>query len=210
MTTTKQRKEALDQVKMYQSNDWELKEETPEYFLLKKNTLSKSTSMTRIVLIGAPGSGKSTVGMALAAHLQWPFVDTDSLIELKESKKITDLFVDNGEEYFRKVEFETLEEVLQEASAVISLGGGAPISQSAQDALVSSKSTIVFLDVALATAAPRVGFNRDRPLLLGNPRAQWQALSDERRPIYEKLATQSIKVDDMTVDEIIAIIESNL
>jgi shikimate kinase len=166
--------------------------------------------MTRIVLIGAPGSGKSTVGMALAAHLQWPFVDTDSLIELKESKKIIDLFVENGEEYFRKVEFETLKEVLQETSAVISLGGGAPISQPAQYALVSSNSTIVFLDVALATAAPRVGFNRDRPLLLGNPRAQWQALSDQRRPIYEKLATQSIKVDDMTVDEIIAIIESNL
>jgi shikimate kinase len=166
--------------------------------------------MTRIVLIGAPGCGKSTVGMALAAHLQWPFVDTDSLIELKESKKITDLFVENGEEYFRKVEFETLKEVLQETSAVISLGGGAPISHPAQDALVSSNSTIVFLDVSLATAAPRVGFNRDRPLLLGNPRAQWQALSDQRRPIYEKLATQSIKVDDMTVDEIIAIIESNL
>ena len=166
--------------------------------------------MTRIVLIGAPGSGKSTVGVALAAHLQWPFVDTDALIELKESKKITDLFVDNGEEYFRHVEFETLKEVLEETSAVISLGGGAPISQPAQDALVASDSTIVFLDVALATAAPRVGFNRDRPLLLGNPRAQWQALSDQRRPIYEKLATQSIKVDDMTVNEIIAIIESNL
>jgi len=164
--------------------------------------------MTRIVLIGAPGSGKSTVGMALATHLQWPFVDTDALIELKESKKITDLFVDNGEEYFRAVEFETLQEVLQEPSAVISLGGGAPISQGAQAALLSSDSIIVFLDVSLATAAPRVGFNRDRPLLLGNPRAQWQALSDQRRPIYEKVATQSIKVDDMTVDEIIAIIES--
>ena len=166
--------------------------------------------MTRIVLIGAPGSGKSTVGVALAAQLQWPFVDTDALIELKESRKITDLFVDHGEEYFRSVEFETLKEVLQETSAVISLGGGAPISQPAQDAISSSNSTIVFLDVSLATAAPRVGFNRDRPLLLGNPRAQWQALSDQRRPIYEKLATQSIKVDDMTVDEIIAIIESNL
>ena len=166
--------------------------------------------MTRIVLIGAPGSGKSTVGMALATHLQWPFVDTDALIELKESKKITDLFVDNGEEYFRAVEFETLQEVLQEPSAVISLGGGAPISQGAQAALLSSDSVIVFLDVSLATAAPRVGFNRDRPLLLGNPRAQWQALSDQRRPIYERVATQSIKVDDMTVDEIIAIIESML
>ena len=166
--------------------------------------------MTRIVLIGAPGSGKSTVGVALAAHLQWPFIDTDALIEMKESKKITDLFVDNGEDYFRNVEFETLKEVLQETLAVISLGGGAPISQPAQDALVTSDSTIVFLDVSLATAAPRVGFNRDRPLLLGNPRAQWQALSDQRRPIYEQLATLSIKVDDMTVDEIIAIIESSL
>jgi shikimate kinase len=166
--------------------------------------------MTRIVLIGAPGSGKSTVGVALAAHLQWPFVDTDSLIELKESKKITDLFVENGEEYFRSVEFLALQEVLEEESAVISLGGGAPISDRAQDVLQSSNSFIVFLDVSLATAAPRVGFNRDRPLLLGNPRAQWQALSDQRRPIYEKLATQSIKVDDMTVDEIIAVIESSL
>ena len=166
--------------------------------------------MSRIVLIGAPGSGKSTVGVALAAHLQWPFVDTDALIELKESKKITDLFVDNGEEYFRSVEFSVLQEVLQEESAVISLGGGAPISESAQEVLQSSKSMIVFLDVSLSTAAPRVGFNRDRPLLLGNPRAQWQALSDQRRPIYEKLATQSIKVDDMSVDEIIAIIESSL
>ena len=166
--------------------------------------------MTRIVLIGAPGSGKSTVGVALAAHLQWPFVDTDALIELKESKKITDLFVENGEEYFRSVEFAALQEVLREESAVISLGGGAPISDSAQAVLQSSNSVIVFLDVSLATAAPRVGFNRDRPLLLGNPRAQWQALSEQRRPIYEKLATQSIKVDDMTVDEIIAIIESSL
>ena len=166
--------------------------------------------MTRIVLIGAPGSGKSTVGIALAAHLQWPFVDTDALIELKESKAITDLFVENGEEYFRSVEFSVLQEVLQEESAVISLGGGAPISESAQEVLHSSKSMIVFLDVSLSTAAPRVGFNRDRPLLLGNPRAQWQALSDQRRPIYEKLATQSIKVDDMSVDEIIAIIESSL
>jgi shikimate kinase len=166
--------------------------------------------MSRIVLIGAPGSGKSTIGSALAAHLQWPFVDTDALIELKESKKITDLFVENGEGYFRAVEFETLQEVLKEESAVISLGGGAPISERAQDALASSDSIIVFLDVSLATAAPRVGFNRDRPLLLGNPRAQWQSLSDQRRPIYEKLATQSIKVDDMTVDEIISIIESEL
>jgi shikimate kinase len=66
------------------------------------------------------------------------------------------------------------------------------------------------LDVSLATAAPRVGFNRDRPLLLGNPRAQWQALSDKRRPIYEALADVSIKVDDMSVEAITSEIEKSL
>lgn len=166
--------------------------------------------MTRIVLIGAPGSGKSRVGFALASKLKIPFVDTDALIEKKLAKKISDIFVEDGEEYFREAEFETMKESLKSETAVISLGGGSPISQRAQECLTASKSIVVFLDVSLATAAPRVGFNRDRPLLLGNPRAQWQALSDQRRPIYEKLATQSIKVDGMSVDEIVAIIESNI
>jgi shikimate kinase len=62
---------------------------------------------------------------------------------------------------------------------------------------------VVFLDISLAAAAPRVGFNRDRPLLLGNPRAQWQSLNEARRPIYQKLASLSIKVDDMSVDQIV-------
>lgn len=166
--------------------------------------------MTRIVLIGAPGSGKSTVGKALATRVKKGFIDTDSLIESKQSRKITDIFVDEGEDYFRAVEFEVLEEVLQKDDCVISLGGGAPISDRAQSLLRQSDSIIVFLDVSLATAAPRVGFNRDRPLLLGNPRAQWQALSDLRRPIYEDLAEHAIKVDHMSVEEVVSRIEALL
>jgi shikimate kinase len=163
--------------------------------------------MARIVLIGAPGSGKSTVGKALANSLQLSFVDTDVLIEVNSGKKIADIFVEEGEDVFRALEFQTLQTVLDEENSVISLGGGAPISTRAQEAIRQSHSTVIFLDVSLATAAPRVGFNRDRPLLLGNPRAQWQALSDIRRPIYEDLATHSIKVDDMTVDQITAKIQ---
>jgi shikimate kinase len=88
------------------------------------------------------------------------------------------------------------------------LGGGAPISEQAQTLITDSQSLVIFLDVSLATAAPRVGFNRDRPLLLGNPRAQWQALSDRRRPVYERLADVVIKVDEMDVDAIVtAIVE---
>lgn len=166
--------------------------------------------MKRVVLIGAPGSGKSTVGAALAKVLALDFIDTDKLIEEREGKAITDIFVVDGEPHFRAVELETLKHVLTLNDVVISLGGGAPISDQAQQLINSSESTVIFLDVSLATAAPRVGFNRDRPLLLGNPRAQWQALSDKRRPIYEALADVSIKVDDMSVEAITSEIEKSL
>jgi shikimate kinase len=166
--------------------------------------------MKRVVLIGAPGSGKSTVGAALAKELALDFIDTDQLIEEREGKAITDIFVVDGEPHFRAVELETLKHVLTLNDVVISLGGGAPISDQAQQLINSSESTVIFLDVSLATAAPRVGFNRDRPLLLGNPRAQWQALSDKRRPIYEALADVSIKVDDMSVEAITSEIEKSL
>jgi shikimate kinase len=166
--------------------------------------------MSRILLIGPPGAGKSTVGQALANKLAIGFIDTDQMIENETGNTITDIFVVDGEPHFRALELQTLRNVLTLESGVISLGGGAPISQDAQEAIEQSNSHTVFLDVSLATAAPRVGFNRDRPLLLGNPRAQWQALSDNRRPIYEKLADDAIKVDDMNVDQIVAQIVKNL
>jgi shikimate kinase len=166
--------------------------------------------MNRILLIGPPGAGKSTVGQALASKLAIDFIDTDQVIENETGKTITDIFVVDGEPHFRALELQTLKNVLTLESGVISLGGGAPISQDAQKAIEQSNSHTVFLDVSLATAAPRVGFNRDRPLLLGNPRAQWQALSDNRRPIYELLADDAIKVDDMKVDQIVAEIVKNL
>ena len=166
--------------------------------------------MSRIVLIGPPGAGKSTVGAALAESLSLKFVDTDQLIQDKCGKSITDIFVVDGEPAFRALELEALHEVLHLDNVVIGLGGGAPISQEAQQAITNSQSQVIFLDVSLSTAAPRVGFNRDRPLLLGNPRAQWQALSDQRRPIYELLATTVIKVDDLDVETVVAEVVKSL
>ncbi len=162
--------------------------------------------MSRLVLIGAPGAGKSTVGKALSEKLNREFLDTDALIQDSTGKTITDIFVVDGEEVFRAIELEVLADVLKSENTVISLGGGAPISEQAQTLISDSQSLVIFLDVSLATAAPRVGFNRDRPLLLGNPRAQWQALSDMRRPVYERLADVVIKVDEMDVDAIVTAI----
>jgi len=162
--------------------------------------------MPQVVLIGAPGSGKTSVGRALAKTLSATFMDSDHLVEAKTGKKISEIFIEQGEAIFRELEFEALSGALSEPTSVLSLGGGAPISERAQTALVASGTLIVFLDVSLSVAAPRVGFNRDRPLLLGNPRAQWQALYEVRRPIYEKLASVIIKVDGLKVSEIVTAI----
>jgi shikimate kinase len=160
--------------------------------------------MKSIVLIGPPGSGKSTVGRALSRRLKRSFFDTDSMIEEKSQKKIGEIFIDEGEDAFRNLEYIVLQEVLQLPNCVVSLGGGAPIKEQSQALITSSNVFVVFLDISLASAAPRVGFNRDRPLLLGNPRAQWQALNEIRRPIYQSLASMSIKVDDMSIEDIVS------
>ncbi len=152
----------------------------------------------RVILIGPPGAGKSSVGKSLARLLQEEFVDTDVVIAARENKSISEIFVDQGEPYFRKVEEEVLLDVLKNHKGVLSLGGGAPLSTPAQSAIKESGSTVIFLDVSLAAAAPRVGFNRDRPLLLGNPRAQWQELMNTRRPIYESLAQHQVVTDKLS------------
>ena len=166
--------------------------------------------MPHLILIGPPGCGKSTVGAALAQKLTIDFIDTDVAIESSYGHKISDIFVDKGEEFFRDLEFNVLRQSLMIENCVLSLGGGAPIAQRAQDLLKSANAPIFFLDVSLAVAAPRVGFNRDRPLLLGNPRAQWQSLAETRRPIYESLASFVIKVDAMSVEEVVDAIVSKL
>jgi shikimate kinase len=158
----------------------------------------------QIILIGPPGAGKSTIGHSLAKKMKVKFADTDALIEAKLDKKISDIFVDLGEPVFRTEELIVLAEVLQSDNGVVSLGGGAPISPQAQELLRSSGAIVIFLDISLGKAAARVGFNRDRPLLLGNPRAQWNELMNSRRPIYESLATAVVPVDDRSVNEICA------
>lgn len=155
-----------------------------------------------IVLIGPPGAGKTSVGKAVAKATSSSFSDTDNLIEMEIGKSIAEIFVDDGEEFFRAVEERICLEALRNGDGVLSLGGGAPLSINVQNELQESDVHVVFLDVSLAVAAPRIGFNRDRPLLLNNPRQQWQILMDKRRPVYERLATTIIEVDQSSVSSL--------
>jgi len=157
----------------------------------------------RFVLIGPPGAGKSSVGRYLARAIKVDFADTDHLIEIEQGKPISQLFIDDGEPFFREVEERICKQALQDFGGVLSLGGGSILSPNVAEAISNCGSDVIFLDVTLAVAAPRIGFNRDRPLLLGNPRQQWQKLMDDRRPIYESLATVHITTGDRSVSEVV-------
>ncbi len=158
----------------------------------------------RIILIGPMGSGKTTVGQRLAADLSLSFRDTDQMIESQSGRLISDIFIEDGEEDFRALEKIILRTGLLEDETVLSLGGGACLSMDAQSALRASGAFIVYLKISLSQVSSRVGFNQGRPLLMGNPRAQWQALMNDRAPIYEGIASYICDVDGKSVDELVS------
>ena len=166
-----------------------------------------------IVLIGPPGSGKSSVGKALSRKLSRPWIDTDTEVEFRAGKKISEIFLEDGEATFRALERDVVDQVMGSEAAIVSLGGGSVLNESSQKRITTAKE-VVFLDVSISNAAPRVGFNKDRPLLAINPRQQWLQLMEKRRPIYESLATITVSTDnkkpDQVADEIIEAIEQRV
>ena len=150
------------------------------------------------------GSGKTTIGQLLATNLNLTFRDTDQVIESETGKTVSEIFLDEGEDRFRALEKAVLRKELLTDETILALGGGAPISIDAQSALRAIASPVIYFDISLASVAPRIGFNRDRPLLLHNPRGQWETLMQERRPIYESIADIVIDVNAKSEEAIVA------
>lgn len=159
-----------------------------------------------VVLVGPPGAGKSTVGRMLAARSGLPFRDTDTDVETAQGRSIAELFVDEGEAYFRDLERAAVAAALREHSGVLAVGGGAVLDEGTRTELQGCR--VVFLDVGLSEATRRVGLSGARPLLLGNVRGRLKALLDARRPLYAQVATLTVSTDDKTpeqvVDELVA------
>jgi shikimate kinase len=155
----------------------------------------------KVVLVGPPGSGKTTVGDLLAARLGISFDDTDRQIEAAAGTTISDIFIESGEDVFRKLEREAVATSLCESNGVLALGGGAILDDATRQLL--HDHFVVYLDIELADATKRVGMNRDRPLLLGNPRAQLHALMNARRPLYEEVATHTISTSGQEPSQVV-------
>lgn len=154
----------------------------------------------RAVLIGMPGSGKTTVGMLLAERLGTSFVDADLAIEQRTGLAITDIFDTRGEQGFREIERDVTLDLLT-GDGVVSLGGGAVTIPEVREALCDHQT--VWLDVSVVHATRRVGMNRLRPLLLGDVRERLQGLLDARLPLYEQASRFRIETDGLRPTEVV-------
>lgn len=142
----------------------------------------------KAVLIGLPGSGKSTIGRRLAKALDVDMLDTDAAIEQQTGRPIADIFATDGEQEFRRIEEGVVRAALAEHDGIVSLGGGAVTSPGVRAALAGH--TVVYLEITAAEGVRRTGGNTVRPLLAGPDRAEkFRALMSERVPLYRQVAT---------------------
>jgi shikimate kinase len=160
------------------------------------------------VLIGPPGSGKTSVGPLLAERLGISFRETDADIAATAGQPVSDIFIEQGEPAFRQLEREAAARALREHDGILALGSGAVLDPDIQQRLEGLP--VVYLAVDFGTVARRMGLDRPRVVIPGNPRGRLRAMLEQRRPLYEELATVTVETDDLDPDELAAEISARL
>lgn len=176
--------------------------------------------MKPVFLLGMPGSGKSTLGRALAASLGRQFIDLDTYIEGRFSRTVADIFATMGEERFRQIEASLLREVAEMENVVVALGGGAPCHHGSMDYVLSRGDT-VWLRASRARLHERLcRYRRKRPAVAAlDDDAVWEyidRLAAEREPVYARaaIAIDSSRLEDRsqiadTLKDLLPLIEKN-
>lgn len=163
-----------------------------------------------MVLIGPPGAGKSAVGPLLADRLGVEFRDTDAEVGAAAGKPVSDIFIENGEEAFRELERSAATSALgalRTSGGVLALGSGAVLDAGIESLLDGLRdragaATVVYLSADFGTVARRIGLDRPRVLVPGNPRGRLRAMLDERDAIYQRLAVVTVPTDDLDPDQL--------
>ncbi|MDT0464693.1 shikimate kinase [Streptomyces gibsoniae] len=146
------------------------------------------------------GVGKSTVGQLLAERLGVGYRDTDDDIVAEQGRSIADIFVDEGESFFRALEKQAVRRAVGEHHGVLALGGGAILDEDTRALLAGQR--VVYLSMDVEEAVRRTGLNTARPLLAVNPRRQWRELMEARRHLYEEVATAVVSTDARSPEEV--------
>jgi len=160
--------------------------------------------MKKLILIGYMGAGKTTVGLELAKQFSIPFWDTDSDIEEKQGRSISDIFAKEGEDYFRELETEYLKELLEkEEAGILSTGGGLPLRKRNRE-LFKAMGKVVYLQVSAKTVLERLKEDVNRPLLqVENREERITEMLAKRHPVYREAADIIIHADGCKTDEIV-------
>lgn len=160
------------------------------------------------VLVGPPGSGKTTIGRKLARRLELNFRDIDQLIEVREGRTIPEIFADSGEPAFREVEELIVGEELAEFRGVLSLGGGAILSPVTRERLRGHR--VIHLTIGVAEGVRR-SRGPGRPLLAGGDvTARYQALLTERAPLYREVAWSTVTTERRSSGKVVTDIVERL
>ena len=158
--------------------------------------------MKNIFLIGYMGTGKSSVAAYMAKEYSMEVLEMDEMIAMRESMNISDIFANNGEEYFRNVETRLLQEICIQENKVVSCGGGIVLrGQNVEE--MRKSGTIVLLSARPETILERVKDDTSRPLLQGNKTVSYiREMMDKRREFYENAAEVVIQTDGKQIGEI--------
>jgi shikimate kinase len=163
----------------------------------------------KAVLVGLPGSGKSTIGRRLAKALDLGLLDTDAAIEKSTGRTIAEIFASDGEAGFRRIEADVVRDALSTHDGVLSLGGGAVTTASVREALAGH--TVIYLEINAAEGVRRTGGATVRPLLAGSDRAEkFKALMGERIPLYREVATLRVNTNRRNLGAVVRYIVSRL
>ena len=161
-----------------------------------------------IVLIGFMGSGKTSIGMKLARALSYEFIDSDCQIEEEQQKTINDIFAEQGEEAFRRMETELLERLGEKKKRfVLGTGGGMPMREE-NAAILKQIGMVIFLKAGQEELINRLQNDTTRPLLAASDiREKVETLYAKRLPVYEAVADYIMETDGKSFYEMIKEIE---
>lgn len=174
-----------------------------------ENAVAATGVRPAVVLVGPPGSGKSTVGAAISRMTGLPLRDTDADIETTTGRSIPDIFLEDGEPGFRALERLAVATALAEHRGVLALGGGAVLADRTRELLVGHH--VVFLNLSMPTGVRRTGLAANRPVLAGiNPRATYKALLEARLALYRETARFEIETDHRSVADVARMIIDRL
>ena len=160
--------------------------------------------MNHIILIGFMGAGKTTIGKKLARKLEVQFVDTDEMVETQTGRKISDIFAEDGEAFFRNLETDMLHQLMQrEARCVIAVGGGLPM-QPVTRPLLKELGKVVFLEADIEALMQRLRGDTSRPKLQGGDlRERIETLMDQRLEVYLETADIRVSTDTQGFSQIL-------